>query len=392
MAELGSAYATIHLDKAEFMQGLAAAKTGFAGLVPSFARNASFIAASVAAAFSVAAIGKFVTASVRGAASFERAMSVVRAVSRATDEEFALLTDKATELGIVTKYTGIEIAAGMEALSRAGFNAVEVVAAMDGVAALAAASGISLADAALYTAGTIRGFALDTAEAARIADVFALTTATADVTVADLGETFKYAAPLARDVGVSVEKLAAMAGLVGSRMIKGSMAGTGLRMVFSRLLSPTTAFEDTLAELGLTMEDLTDEQGELLALSDIFRIFNAVGAESGDMMRIFGERAGIVATILLEEGADAIESYTAQLKNAGGVAQEMADIQLATLSDQVVLLSGSWDTFIRLMGRYIVPILADFIRNVLRPIVDRMIVWAAETKGWITIWEKMKML
>ena len=78
------------------------------------------------------------------------------------------------------------------------------------------------------------------------------------------------------------------------------------------------------------------------------------------------------------------------MEDAGGAAQEMADIQLATLSDQVVLLSGSWDTFIRLMGRYIVPILSDFIKNVLRPIVDRMIVWAAETKGWITIWEKMK--
>jgi TP901 family phage tail tape measure protein len=71
-----------------------------------------------------------------------------------------------------------------------------------------------------------------------------------------LGDTLKYAAPVASAAGASIEEVAAMAGLLGNVGIQGSMAGTALRASFLKLSAPPKVAADALANLGVEVKDL----------------------------------------------------------------------------------------------------------------------------------------
>ena len=77
-----------------------------------------------------------------------------------------------------------------------------------------------------------------------------------------LGETMKYAAPVAHAFGSSMEETAALAGIMANAGIKASNAGTALRAGLIRLAGPPKMAAKALEELGLSMDDLTAEQKE----------------------------------------------------------------------------------------------------------------------------------
>ena len=83
------------------------------------------------------------------------------------------------------------------------------------------------------------GFGLKASELSHVVDVMAKVITTSNTTVESLGETMKYVAPVASQLGVSLEEVSAMAGLLGNVGIQGSMAGTTLRAMMLRLSAPT---------------------------------------------------------------------------------------------------------------------------------------------------------
>ena len=84
-------------------------------------------------------------------------------------------------------------------------------------------------------ASTLRGFGLEAGNANRIADVLAQTSAASNTNITGLGESMKYVAPVASGLGISVEQVSAMLGVMGNAGIKGSQAGTALRAAMTRL-------------------------------------------------------------------------------------------------------------------------------------------------------------
>ena len=66
-----------------------------------------------------------------------------------------------------------------------------------------------------------------------------------------MSDALTYAAPVAKNAGVSIEETAAMVGALHDAKITGSMAGTGSRAVLSRPQAPTGKAWDALKELGL---------------------------------------------------------------------------------------------------------------------------------------------
>jgi hypothetical protein len=55
--------------------------------------------------------------------------------------------------------------------------------------------------------------------------------------------------------------------------VKGEEAGTGIKTLLVKLLAPTNDAKEALAQLGLSMESLVDNQGKLLPLAQIAEIF-----------------------------------------------------------------------------------------------------------------------
>lgn len=341
----------------------------------------------VGAAAATYAMGKFFVSSIKSAAAYEKQMANVKAVTGATGKEFEALNKKAKQLGKDTKFTMISISEGMEALGRAGMTANEIIDSMAGVTDLAASQNIRLGEAAEMTAGALNGFNLAADQAGRVADVYAYAASNSAIRTEDLAETLKYAMPAANALGYSLEDVAGMAMILGDNMIKGSMAGTGLSFAFSELVGMSDEFKKKLGDVGVSVADLTGPDGKLMSMAEILGVLKTKGLDAGDMFELFGKRAGKSMAILLDKGETAIKDYTGALEECGGTAEEMAEIQLNTLSGQLEILKGSWELLKVTVGEKLMPILKDFLKETIIPLVNKMVDWAKESD---TLKEKFK--
>lgn len=217
-----------------------------------------------------------IEAAVKTAMSFEAAMSKVKAITMADNEETKQLTDTARELGEKTQYTASQAAEAMSFLGMAGWKTNQIIAGMPGLLNLAAAGGTDLAKTADIVSDDLTAFGLDAEAAGHMADVYAVAITKTNTNVEMLGETMKYAAPVAHAFGVSMEETAALAGLMANSGIKASNAGTALRSGFLRLEGPPKMAANALAQLGMTAQDLTAEQKEAAIAME------SLGIKTGD--------------------------------------------------------------------------------------------------------------
>jgi TP901 family phage tail tape measure protein len=139
---------------------------------------------------------------------------------------------------------------------------------MPGLLNMAAAEGMDLASASNIMASTVRGFGLKASDAEHVADVLAKTSATTNTSIATLGESFKVVAPVAAGLGIDMEQVAAMIGVMGNAGIKGSLAGNALKAALQRLSKEPKAVEKALGGMGLALKDT---QGRLRTMPSLMK-------------------------------------------------------------------------------------------------------------------------
>ncbi|WP_298029681.1 phage tail tape measure protein [uncultured Dysosmobacter sp.] len=287
------------------------------------------------------------------AADFQETMSTVEALSGANAEEMAALSAEAKELGATTKFTAKESAEAMTYMGMAGWDAQEMLSGMDGVLQLAAASGEDLAMVSDIVTDSLTAFGLTAADTAHFADVLAMTATKSNTNVATMGDTFKYAAPLAGALGYSVEDVATMIGLMANSGIKGSMAGTALRNMFSKLVDGA---ELSSAAFGDVTVKTQNADGTMRSLSDVITDLRARFAVMTDAEKmanaetLVGERA-MTGFIALMNSADGdFESLYNNITNCSGAASRMASIKLDNLNGQLTLMNSAWDALKTTIG------------------------------------------
>ncbi|MDT2194273.1 phage tail tape measure protein [Paenibacillus larvae] len=170
---------------------------------------------------------------------FEAGMSEVKAISGATGEDFEKLKAKAEELGANTKFSASEAASGLKYMAMAGWDTKQMLAGIDGVMMLAAASGEDLGLVSDIVTDSMTAFGLAADQAGKFADILAAASSKSNTNVAMLGESFKYVAPVAGALGYSAEDTAVALGLMANAGIKASQSGTSLRSALTNLASPT---------------------------------------------------------------------------------------------------------------------------------------------------------
>lgn len=101
--------------------------------------------------------------------------------------------------------------------------------------------------------------------AKRAADVIAYAANETNSTIEQMTEAFKYAAPSASALGVSMEQLAAMFVIQARRGIKASEAGVSIRAMFTRMVRPTNMAQAALARYNIDLADYLEQTKELTA-------------------------------------------------------------------------------------------------------------------------------
>lgn len=304
---------------------------------------------------------------VAGAADFEQAMSAVKAAASATSEEMKLLEANAMQLGADTSFSARQAAEAQESLAKAGLKVTEIIAAMPGTLAMAAAGGIGLAQAAEYATDTMKTFGMAAGDIGKIGDVMAKTANTASTDINLLGQTFKNSATTASSLRVSLVELSAMSGKLSDMGIKGSEAGTQLNTMLLRLSAPSADATKQIKKLGLT---ISDAQGNMLPIFDILGQLESKLAGMGDVKKaailkeIFGDDAIKSVNALLKTGTSNLREYATMLEDSTGSAAETAAIRLDNFKGSLEAMGGSWETLMIKVGKIFLPLVTDFAQGI----------------------------
>ena len=266
----------------------------------------------------------------------------------------AELTAIAKDLGATTSFSAAQAAEGLGFLAQAGFDATEAGKALPGVLQLAAAGGIELAAAADIATNVLAGYGLEVDQLARVNDVLAKASSSANTDVLQLGQAFKFAGPVARSAGISFEQSGAAMALMGNAGIQAEMAGTALRGAITKLVNPSKEAATTMAELGISA---TDSEGRLRPLDEIIEQLAPHADNTGAIMQIFGQRAGPAMAALVSQGADALREMTTALEQSGGTAQEIAEKKLAGLTGAWTRLQSATEGVFIEIGSRLSPVL-----------------------------------
>ena len=232
-----------------------------------------------AAMAAAAAIGTITVAATKIGSDFEAEMSVVQAISQATDKDLDRLAKKAREVGKVSVFSATEVGEAMEFMGMAGWKTEEMLAGIEGVVNLAAASGEEMSTVSSIVVDTLTAMGRTADDTSEFVDVLAQAAMNSNTNVELMGQTFKYAAPIAGALGYNFKDLAIATGLMASNGIKGSLAGTALRNLLTRMAKPTKESKEAMDALGLS---LTDSEGNMLSLMDILQRLRDNFAKNGD--------------------------------------------------------------------------------------------------------------
>ena len=295
-----------------------------AGLKDAQKRVREFAEQAGSAAFSGAAALTPIALATKTFADFDDQMRLAQAVSGATGEAFAKLTETAKTLGRTTSWTAAQVASGMVALGRMGFDSSEIDASISSVMNLARATGTEIPVATDIAGNTLRQFGLEASEMARVCNVMTTTANRSAQTLEDLGEAMKYAAPIAKTANLSLEDTALLLGQLANFGIKGSMAGTSVRNMLTQLADKSIQKElqDSLGVVAL------DAEGNLRNLVDVVEEIG-VAAQSlpnADQLAIFDKLFGkrpLAASAALA-GAD-FTALRQAIEASGNSAQETAE-------------------------------------------------------------------
>lgn len=301
--------------------------------------RADALRSSLRRAFLVLGGGALLIGTIRTLARFEQSMSTVKAVTGATEAEFAKLRETAAELGITTRFTASQAADAMVNLARAGFSVVESIEAVGGTLQLAQAGGLGLAQAADIAASTLRGFRLEVDQTGRVTDVLTLAANSANTTVGQLGDAIKFVAPVAAGLNITLEQTAAALGTLSDAGLKATLAGTGLRRVLAELESPSNNTRKILAQLGVTAEEVEVSQ---VGLVGALEALAKAGVDTGLALEIFGQRGGPAFEVLVNN-IPRIREFTGALENAKGTAAEIAEVMDDNLNGALLRVKSAFE-------------------------------------------------
>lgn len=314
-----------------------------------------------------AAVTGIGVAGLKVATDFEKAMSGVQAITGATGEEFEKLRETAIDLGATTAFSSGEVAEAMTEMAKAGWSTTQIIDGMAGVLDATAASGESLGTVATIVADAITGFGLSAKDSARVADLMTQAANSGTIGVSDLGESYKYVAPLAQSMGLSIEDVTTALSAMSMAGIKGSQAGTALRTVLANMTKPSSTVAAAMDELNL---NITNSDGSFKSLDEIITTMRTSFNGLTDDQKAYYATAlagkeGVSGLIsLLNLTQEEYDALTVSMNNCTGVAGETAAVMQDNLQSKVEQLGGALESLAIKLSEYVIPFLTGLVEKI----------------------------
>jgi TP901 family phage tail tape measure protein len=294
-------------------------------------------------------------------ADFGGQMGAVKSVlGKEAAPQFAKLEALAKKMGATTSFTAVQSAEAMENLARAGMKPNQIMSSLGPVLNAAAAEGMDLGTAADIVASNLNAFGLQAKDAARVADTLAYVSAKTNTNMVSLQEGMKFAAPVARDLGVSIEDTAATLGALADVGLKGSLSGTALKNAMLKIAQGAKNGYVQVGKMKVQIEKTDD--GSVKMLDTFQNITHALGGiddkteQAATAMKLLGIRGLGAKTAFqsmtkekietlfgkIEKGADGVARRVGGVAvKSKGAAKDMAAMRLDNLKGQFTILSSA---------------------------------------------------
>jgi len=356
----------------------------------------------------LAAIGAVVKTTLPLAADFESQVATLGIAASNSGLSLVELHDAALAVGGDADLLGVSATGAADAMTglyKAGLTTTEIFGDVQGYMAgtaelggalrasidLAAATQLDMVQASDLAAIALSTFGAELeTEAERadfVNDTFNNLVQTADASVAeveDLAAAWQAVGPTASALGVGVEDLNTALGILSTRGITGSEAGTALKAMLTNLQRPTPAVTEALAALNV---ELYDAEGNFIglpalvedlsgALTGASGIINEMGGITGTAVSSLAgltdeQRNLAVQTIagtygmnalntLVSEGASGWEAMTAATADAAGI-QEQAAAKADTFNGMMEGLEGTLEAVKITIGESFLPAAAEML-------------------------------
>lgn len=351
IASLKTEIASASAETSAFYKNMGNPSQAVQGLNNLKGKAADFVKqmAMMATGGGIVALGKNLIETTR---NFEDGMARVQAVTNATQAEFQMMEQEALKWGSTIRYTATEAANSLENLTRNGLSATQATAALGPTLQLAQANTIGLAEAADITTNVMNGFGLEVKDMGRVNDVLSSTAAHSATNISLLAEAEKNAAPFGHSLGQSIEEVNAALGVLADVGIKGSDAGTAIRMVLMGLASPTAKQQKAFKQLGVDISESTLRSEGLTKTLEKLRDSGVMkAANSAELLgNIFGRRVAPQAMALLNN-IDGLKAKLDILNNSQGTAARMFEQSYSNMSNSIYGIQSAWEHLLISIGQ-----------------------------------------
>jgi len=250
-------------------------------------------------------------------------MATVSGVMRASEKDTEKLSDAAKLMGQTTEWTAQNSAEALRFMGMAGYSAGDAIRALPGLLNLASAAGTDLALVSDIVTDSLTAMGMGVDELSRFNDVLIGTITRSNTDIPKLGESLKYVAPIASQLGYDIEQVAAMLGILANAGIKASDAGTDLRKAMLENI-------DASKKLGTSENDLI---GTLKAAK-------AAGWGVNEIVKNYGILASKSVLVIMDQ-IDEYENLEKQLHSVNGETDALAQKKLDTVIGDFNLLKSA---------------------------------------------------
>jgi len=266
MAEVTTIMTRVTADTTSFRKNMSAVGRSLLAAGGKVSRLGTVMNANFKAiALSASAVGASLTAGFLKQSSelfieFNDTLVRTQAVMQSTGEEAMTLENTIRDIGKSTRFTASQAAQAAEVLAIAGVSFNEMVddEVIDKLVKFAIAGGVDIQTATTIGVASVKAFRMEMGQLNEATDVLVKTFTSANVDVVGLGEAMKFVAPVAAAAGIGIEETAAAIGALGNAGLRGTVAGTGLRMSINKLLKPTFDARKVINDLNLEVFVLSD--------------------------------------------------------------------------------------------------------------------------------------
>jgi TP901 family phage tail tape measure protein len=277
-------------------------------------------------------------------AQFENELINAQSIFQTTQDTLFGLSDEIANFGL--NY-GVELqnaSTGLYQLASAGLSAEDSLAVLNDTLTLSMAVQGDHNTISKLTTQTLFGFGMEMSQSGELVDKFAHAINKSLIEYQDLASAVKFAMPFFVSTGQSVDQLLGSLQVLTNRALEAGIAGRGLRQAMAEFAEGAEDSTREFAKLGV---QVVDSQGNMLQLTEIARNFANAFPDINDNVELMTTLLddlnvrGATAFVHLVQNVDEFEAAVGDLQNAHGSAAEMAEIQQASITNQMQILKNA---------------------------------------------------